>query len=236
MNETEQNLVNWGESLLENIPVAGLLSRNPIAYKWKALFRVWMIRELAFWREHDLMVQSYALHQQAHGLGARILLRSGLETLATLTYLNILMQRVIEGDHNFHAFCETTSALLLGARNNDAMPDAKSILTVLDKCEIRYPGLKKLYADLSESAHPNYEGMMNGYSKTDFQEHVTSFSNRWMTLHGNTHLDKMKLCMETFHYEYNDIWPSLITKLETWIEENDAQLEATKNEKTKPPQ
>lgn len=92
MNEVEQNLANWGGSLISSIPVGGLLSRNDVAYKWKSLFRVWMLRELALWREHDLMVQSYALYQQGRGLGARILLRSGLETLATLTYLNLLMQ------------------------------------------------------------------------------------------------------------------------------------------------
>lgn len=229
MNEVELNLANWGESLIENIPVAGLISRNGVAYKWKAPFRVWMIRELTFWREHDLMTQSYALHQRAHGLGARILLRSGFETLATLTYLNLLMQRVVDGNLNFHQFGETTSVLLLGARNNKVMPEAKSILTVLEKCDKRYPGLMKLYADLSESAHPNYEGMMGGYSTTNYQEHETSFSNRWMELHGDRHLEKMMLCIGAFHHEYNDVWPDLINKLEGWIVMNDAQLEATKD-------
>ena len=45
MNAVEQNLANWKESLLSKIPVGGLLSRNPVAYKWKAPFRVWMLRE-----------------------------------------------------------------------------------------------------------------------------------------------------------------------------------------------
>jgi hypothetical protein len=107
MNAVEQNLANWKESLLPSIPVGGLLSRNPVAYKWKAPFRVWMLREAVFWRLHDLMTQSYALYQQGHGLGARILLRSGFESLATLIYLNRLMQQVLEGKLNFHAFSVT---------------------------------------------------------------------------------------------------------------------------------
>lgn len=45
-----------------------------------------MLREAAFWRMHDLMTQSYELHVLERGLGARILLRSGFETLATLVY------------------------------------------------------------------------------------------------------------------------------------------------------
>ena len=100
----EQNLANWKLSLLRNIPVGGLLSRNSVAYKWKAPFRVWMLREAVFWRLHDLMTQSYALHQQGHGLGARILLRSGFESLATLIYVNQLMQQVLDGKLDFHVF------------------------------------------------------------------------------------------------------------------------------------
>ncbi|MEH6702404.1 hypothetical protein [Parasphingorhabdus sp.] len=236
MNEIEQNLANWKDSLLSSIPVAGLLSRNPVAYKWKALFRVWMLREAVLWRMHDLMTQSYSLHQQGHGLGARILLRSGFESLGTLIYLNRLMQKVLDGNLNFHAFCEKTSDLLLGSRNDERGPRSINIITVLDHGNKRYPGLKKLYANLSESAHPSFEGLCTGYSKIDHDEFETNFSNRWMELYGERHTSSMQLCMETFHYEYNEVWTDLLTKLENWIEANDAELETTKNEATVAPQ
>lgn len=230
MDEVEQNLANWGGSLLASIPLGGLLSRNSVAYKWKSLYRIWMLRELAFWREHDLMAQSYALYQQGYGLGARILLRSGFETLATLTYLNLLIKRVLDGNLNFHLFAEKTSLLLLGSRNNDAMPVAINILTVLGKCDERYPGIMRLYNSLSESAHPNYEGLMGGYSTTNAEEHETTFSNRWMELHGDRHLDAMMLCMGTFQHEYDTVWRELMEQLEDWVAANDAQLEATKDD------
>lgn len=230
MEAVEQNLAIWKDSLFVSIPVGGLLSRSEVAYKWKALFRVWMLREATFWREHDLMVQSYALHQQGHGLGARILLRSGFETLASLIYLNQLIQQVLDGKLNFHVFGEKTSVLLLGSRNNDGMPKSINIVTVLEKCDKRYPGLMNIYADLSESAHPSYQGLMDGYSITNYDEYKTTFSNRWMELYGDRHLGSMELCMMTFHHEYNDVWPALMEKLESWIVANDAALEATKND------
>jgi hypothetical protein len=230
MNNVEQNLANWGSSLFPSIPLGGLLSRNSTAYKWQSLFRVWMLRELALWREHDLMIQSHTLHQQGHVLGARILLRSGFETLATLTYLNLLMQQVLDAKLSFHVFGEKTALLLLGSRNNEEMPDAINILTVLGKCDKRYPGLMKVFADLSESAHPNYEGLMGGYSTTNYDEYETTFSNRWMELYGDSHLNVMMLCIETFHHEYNTVWPDLIEKLEKWVEANDAELEATRGD------
>jgi len=79
MNAIEQKLAKWEASLVSSIPVGGLLTRNPVVYKWKGPFRAWLVREAALWRMHDLMAQSYSLHQMGHGLGARILLRSGLE-------------------------------------------------------------------------------------------------------------------------------------------------------------
>lgn len=229
MTEVEQNLENWRSSLVKKIPVAGLLSRNPVAYKWKASYRVWMLRELALWRQQDLMTQSNALHLQGHGLGARILLRSGFEILATLTYLNLLMQQVLDNKLNFHVFAEKSAVLLFGSRNRSEMPEAINILTVLGKCEERYPGIRWIYGDLSESAHPNYEGLMGGYSTTNYQEYETTFSNRWMERHGDRQLARIMLCMEVFHHEYNDVWPDLMGKFEVWIEANDAELEATKN-------
>jgi hypothetical protein len=230
MNSVEQTLANWKGSLVQNIPVAGLLSRNPIAYKWKAPFRAWMLRETVFWRLHDLLTQSYALHHLGHCLGARILLRSGFETLATLIYLNLLMQRVLDGDLEFNSFGNTTSTLLLGSRNSECGPRSINIITVLTKCDERYPGLLKLYSDLSESAHPNFEGLCAGYSKVDRNEYETNFSNRWMELHGDKHLKSMELCMATFHIEYDKVWTNLIEKLEAWIVTNDVKLEAEKNQ------
>lgn len=234
MNAVELSLANWKETLLPSIPVGGLVSRNPVAYKWKAPFRAWILREAVFWRLHDLLTQSYALHQQGHGLGARILLRSAFESLATLIYLNQLLQQVLDGKLNFHVFGEKTSVLLLGSRNNELGPRSLNIVTVLEKCDKRYPGLMALYAELSESAHPSFEGLCIGYAKTDQHAYEAHFSNRWMELYGDRHLGSMRLCMETFHHEYDNLWPALVEKLEYWIEVNDANLEATKDDSVSP--
>jgi hypothetical protein len=229
MNAIEQNLDNWKASLVPSIPIAGLLSRNPVAYKWKAPFRCWMLREALFWRVHDLMTQSYALHQLRHALGARILLRSGFESLATLIYLNQLTRNVLDGKLPFHDFAEKTSTLLLGSRNDTTGLKSINIVTVLEKCDKRYSGLMKLYADLSESAHPSYEGLCKGYCKINHSEYETTFSNRWAELYGARHLGSMELCMKIFHHKYNDVWADLIEKLESWIEANDTALEGSKD-------
>lgn len=234
MHVVEQNLAIWKDALLKSIPVAGLRSRNPIVYKWKAPFRSWMLREAVCWRLHDLITQSYALHQLQHGLGARILIRSGFESLATLIYLNQIIQQVLDGDLDFHEFGAKTSTLLLGSRISNRTPISLNIITVLEKCDKIYPGLKLLYAELSESAHPSYEGLCRGYSKSNHDEDETQFSNRWMEFYGERHVHLIELCMETFHHEYNQIWPARMENLEKWIETRDTELEATKNDPKDP--
>ncbi len=215
---------------MTSIPLGGLMSRNSVVYKWKAPHRCWMLREAVFWRITDLLTQSHTLHQRGHGLGARILLRSAFETLAILIYVNQLIQLTLDGELDFHLFSQKTSTLLLGSRDRSTEHQSINIMTILEKCDRRYPGLAKLYGTLSESAHPNFEGMVAGYSKVDHDEFETRFSNRWMEMHGDKHLGSMELCMATFHYEYNTVWADLTDKLEIWIETNDTQLEATKND------
>jgi hypothetical protein len=228
MHDVEINLANWKSSLMANIPLAGLFSRNETAYKWKAPFRCWMLKESVLWRLHDLLTQSVALHKQGHGLGARILLRSGIETFATLVYLNQLMGQVLDRTLNFHDFNDRTLRLTVGSKNKSTKTASINVMTILEKCEKRYPGIGKIYASLSESAHPSYEGLCIGYSKINHDEHDTIFSNRWMELYGENHLGLVGLCMEAFESEYNDKWSDFMTKLEDWIEANDDELEATK--------
>lgn len=227
MDAINQKLADWRDAHVASIPIRGLLVRAPDVYKWKAPFRCWVLREAAFWRVTDLLTQSVALHQQGHGLGACILLRSGFETVATLIYLNLKMQAVVEGNMNFDAFSLVTSQLVAGRKNERAGPIAINVITMLDHGERRYPGLRRIYDSLSESAHPNFDGLVWGYSKVDYDEHETNFSNRWMALYGEGHLNAIDLCMLTFHHEYNDVWADQIEKLETWIAENDSTLGAT---------
>lgn len=59
MNVVEQALSNWKNSLPQEVPLAGLISISPIAYKWKALYRARILREVVFWRLHDLLEQSF---------------------------------------------------------------------------------------------------------------------------------------------------------------------------------
>lgn len=229
MRVIDESLAAWKDSLCESVDIGGLFSRNSVAHKWKAPFRSLTLRETVSWRAQDLLAQSLLLYDSGHLLGARIILRSAFETVAILIYLNQLTRKVLAGTLNFHEFSDKTSTLLLGSRDGSTSHSAISIITVIDKCDKRYPGIKSLYGALSESAHPNYEGTCIGYSVVDKENLITTFSNKWKSMYEASHIDSMGLCISTFYYEYNEEWLDALEKLESWITDNDDELEATKS-------
>jgi len=221
----------WNSSLCKKIELGGLYSRNSTAHKWKATYRSIVLRELTFWRVTDLLNQMVALANAGHVLGARILLRSTIETLGILIYLNQKTKAVLEGNEAFNAFSRTTSQLMLGSKNKTTKIDAINVThTILEKwCEKKYPGMFAIYADLCESAHPNYEGVCFGYSYVNEKEYETIFENRWAELYADR-LEELTLeFMRVFEEEYNNVWPVEFEKLEKWLVENDHKLEAEKN-------
>ena len=229
MDVVGKTLKSWKNSLPINFDGAALYSKSPIAHKWKAPLRCLVLRETILWRMYDLMNQSYVLHSQNHALGARILLRSAIETLAILIYLNQLINKVLNQNLDFHEFSDKTSVLLLGSKNQSTKHTSINIMTVLKECDKIYPEILNLYADFSESAHPNFEGLCLGYSTLNIETSIATFSNNWRQLHSGGHLETMLIFMRVFESEYNQVFIENIRSLEKWIEQNDLILEANKN-------
>jgi len=228
MERVEKVLGSWSSSLCEKIELGALYSRSPTAHKWKATYRSIVLRELTFWRLTDLLTQAVFLGKEGHILGARILLRSAMETLGILIYLNQKTEAVIEGKEKFDNFSSLTSRLMLGSKDGSTQLESVNILTVLEKSNKKYPGIFDLYKILSESAHPNYEGVCSGYSYINEKEYETIFENQWKKKYGDSLEESILTCLYTFEEEYNNIWSELFERLEKWIEENDEMLEAEK--------
>lgn len=226
MDKIKIILDGWNSSLCKKVELGGLYSRNPTAHKWKATYRSLVLRELTLWRFTDLVFQVVFLAKGEHVLGARILLRSAIETLGILIYLNQKTISVINGKESFNSFDEITSRLMLGSKNKTTKLEAVNIVSVLKQCDKRYPGIFEVYEKLCESAHPNYDGACYGYSYVNENDYETIFKNCWKEKYGKYLEDSILLAMETFEDEYNEVWPSYFDRLEKWLEENDQTLES----------
>lgn len=227
MDITSHQISVWKNCLVKKIEMGGIYSRNPIAHKWKCTYRSWVLRELVYWRLTDLLDQVVFLTKENHILGARILLRSSIETLGILIYLNQKTKSLLEGKLDFNSFSEMTSKLMLGSKNKSTKHEAINVTyTILEKwCEKKYPGLFNIYSDLCESAHPNYEGVCWGYSYVNEKEYETHFENRWLELYGEKIEKSIIVLMQIFEHEYNEVWTKEYNLLERWLEENDERLE-----------
>jgi hypothetical protein len=226
--DLDKTVEEWRKSLCPRIELARLIARNPTAHKWKATYRSIVLRELVCWRITDLMAQVSALQGQGHILGAVILVRSAMETLAILIYLNRKTDAVFEDPKQFFELCAATSKLMLGSKNQTTKFEAPNILTVLGHCDKKYPGFAKIYGYLSESTHPNYDGVCSGYSTIDEESYVTEFGNHWAEKYRDNLPLAIDLCVTTFQNEYNEEWPPRFDKLEKWLVDNDEWLEANK--------
>lgn len=229
LNHLEILLDGWQKSLCQEVELAALIARNETAHKWKVTYCNIVLREAIMWRFVDLMSQVAYLLNQKHILGSRLLIRSAIETLGVLIYLNQKTEAVVEGKVSFWKFIEITNRLMFGSKNQLTELESINILTVLNKCEERYPGIIDIYNSLSESAHPNFDGVCMGYSKVDKDNYKTVFNNRWVEQFGSSQLHLIEKCLKIMEEEYNEHWPKTYKKLEKWLVENDEALEVEKN-------
>lgn len=217
-------LRRWKASLPSSVTVGACLARNATAYKWKAAYRSLVLRETLFWRTCDLLDQAQNLHDQKHTLGSRLLLRGGLESLAVLAYLNQCTRGVIDGTASFEEFEQRTRVLLLGSRDKSTKHQSVNVLTILKHVDATYPGVLNVYNTLSESAHPNFEGVCFGYSEVDHARHETSFANKLYEMWADRHDSLFSLVALVFEHEYNEVWVSQQKRLEAWLVAHDEDL------------
>jgi len=230
MKKISKVLEVWNKSLVSEISLGSLYSRNPTAHKWKVTYRSIVLRELTFWRVTDLLNQILILVENGHILGARILLRSIIETVGILVYINQKTQAVTSHEIQLEELSKITTKLMLGSKNSSTTIQSINVThTILEKwCKKKYPNMVKLYYELCESAHPNYEGVCNGYSYVNENDYQTVFENRWNELHENNLEDFTLDVMRVFDEEYNNIWQEHFVALEKFLVKNDEELEPSK--------
>lgn len=231
--DIEKTLQNYKKSLSKKIDLASLLSRSKIAHKWKLTYRLIVLREAILWRIVDILTQAYNIGINGMIVGSRILVRSALETVCLIIYMNKKMRSVIEGKMSFDDFENITTRMLLGVKNIDKMPDPVNVMKLIEDSESKYPGIKKIYADLSETAHPNYCGVCDGYTNTNQQKYETEFGIYWEERYGKQHEFAIEICLQIFEEEYNNEWVKCFEQLEKWLEKNDNKLERQRNKKLK---
>jgi hypothetical protein len=232
MEVPKQILQRWKASLPARLTIAGCLAKNPTAYKWKAPYRLLVLREVLFWRTYDLLVQAQLLHEQMHTLGSRLLLRSALETVAVLAYSNHRTRAFLDQSITFEEFEISTRLLLLGSRDNTTKYSSVNVLTILERVDRLHPGVLAVYNTLSESAHPNFEGVCFGYSEIDYERDETSFAVKIHDMWADRHDSLFAVIATVFEYEYDEVWAPQQEQLEAHLAAYDHGLKSDRGTDT----
>jgi len=227
LDQQKEVIASYQSGLADEIDAGGLYARNPTAHKWKVTYRTIILRELVAWRFCDIMNQVLLLESNEHFLGSRLLLRSAIETLSLLIYSSEKMECIVGTGDGFHEYSKKSTRLLLGTKLANTKFQAINIIEVLEKASKEHPELKIAYDDLSETAHPNFDGLFRTYGSPSDSGMLTTFSNQSSHLYSSQQAALISLLLVAFETEYNFRWDKAFNNFENWIEKNDRKLEDT---------
>jgi hypothetical protein len=140
----------------------------------KLPFKVLRYRAALMWRMAELVRGGVGHFKQGELASAILLTRAAMETTAAIWYLHKKVFASVEsgavGDID-----EFLMRLLMGTKNDSAMPAPVSVGTLLKHVDQEVPGFSSQYGNLSEAAHPNWAGTSWFYSKLDKEKGWTDF-------------------------------------------------------------
>jgi hypothetical protein len=135
----------------------------------KLPFKAVSIKRLLYYRLTELCGVAVNLFQKGNFTSAIIITRSALETLAIVFYVYEKIDQVVDsgilGDID-----ETMMRILFGCKNRSLPMEAINVLTAIEHLDRRLGNdkiFRNYYDTLSETAHPNYFGMLGAYGDVD---------------------------------------------------------------------
>jgi len=133
----------------------------------KIAFYMLVAREASIHRVSTLADDTFALLAAGRSLGASVLTRSMLETTAVLGFLLQALKK-FEKTSDLEVLHKRVEKVIVGSKNGEKQdPSPVHVLAAIEAAEefLPVPGLTRIYANLSEFAHPNWAGLMGSFAK-----------------------------------------------------------------------
>lgn len=168
---TPEDLLDEAKNLSQNIKKHLPKTADPASASFKAKmpFKALSIRELMIWRVSDLSESAIKLIDNFNIVGAIIIIRSIIESVALIFYLYKKVENSIE-NKTIDGVDDKLMRLLLGGKLADSKVEAINALTLVDQLSKTAPGVREYYDDLSEFAHPNWSGSFGSYGTLNEKE------------------------------------------------------------------
>ncbi|MDR3489816.1 MAG: hypothetical protein P4M05_33620 [Bradyrhizobium sp.] len=212
--DTVASVREWVDRLRISLPLS--VDVAALGVMSKAPYQLLCTREALIWRTEELARNACDALERNDFAAAEILTRAVTENAAmTWKLMNILDGRSAYTPQQLN---DLLMRLLGGSKWPEA-PKPVHINDLLREIEKEIPGVMASYDGMSETAHPNWSGVVGMYSKTDQENFVTYFGRG---LHGADGKQKaissaMLGSLGAFEHAYNrisDLMPAFIAELE----------------------
>jgi hypothetical protein len=144
-----------------------LESKNP--------FKAMVLREAMIHRVSSLADGAVSEFQDGRWVSATVLVRAIVETTAVLHSLELCVSRALD-KRNDDELTEFLRRTMVASRSEPDLPEAISVLTLIDKVDKDFPGFRRGYDQLSEYSHPNWCGALGAFSDLDQGSYTVSFA------------------------------------------------------------
>jgi hypothetical protein len=151
-----------------------IISRENVSDTSKTALKVYLIHASLLYRYHDLAKNSVSLSKERAIVPALILARAAFETAALLFYTYTKIDTVVKS-RDIGEIDDILMRIMFGKRQQQIPGDtdisAINILTVIDLLDkemgkLSVQGIRGLYDNLCEFAHPNFCGAFGSYADT----------------------------------------------------------------------
>ncbi len=168
MKEEIKELLDEAKLNINNLKSGLVIRTDPaqVSFIAKTPYKALNIREALLYRVTDLADATYMLIESDNLVAAACTARAFQETVALLFCVNRKTKKAIAGN-DVACLDKDLMRILLGAKNNQDMPDPINILTMVDGVNKDIPGFRDVYDNLSELAHPNWAGTLGTYTKVN---------------------------------------------------------------------
>jgi len=136
---------------------------------YRPTFNIDYYREALLHRFVDLCEGALTLSKNSNNVAAIVCARSAQETFAVIAYLSFKLE-TLEKTKDLRSLLDTMHRLSIGWRGDHEFPEMINVLTCIDQVSKRLDsGFREHYDMLSESAHPNYQGVLGAYSSPNHE-------------------------------------------------------------------
>ncbi|MCD9512762.1 hypothetical protein [Photobacterium phosphoreum] len=167
MTEDKVDLIISTSRYVEKLFLRDEIKRLNSGIEYKALHQLDCVREALAYRYFELLNSSYELYKSKSLIAGLCLARSTQETLATLLYINIKLEKFLNGK-DVVSLLKCIERLHVGYsqhnRNLTVKVKSFNVMNFIEESDKKIKNFRSLYDSLSEYSHPNYRGTASAYS------------------------------------------------------------------------